>query len=134
MHAYTYSAHPVGCAVALRTLQIIEEERFPEQAGAKGRYLHEALRNALADHPHVGDIRGKGLMCAVELVEDRATKRSFPAERQVGPRILRRALEHGLLSRVKGDSYLLAPPIVMTHAQLDRCVDILSRSIAAELG
>ena len=51
MHAYTYSAHPVGCAVALRTLRIIEDERFPEQAAAKGRYLYEALRGALADHP-----------------------------------------------------------------------------------
>ena len=81
MHAYTYSAHPVGCAVALRTLRIIEDERFPEQAAAKGRYLYEALRGALADHRHVGDIRGKGLMCAVELVEDRATKQSVPVRR-----------------------------------------------------
>ena len=134
MHAYTYSAHPVGCAVALRTLQIIEDEQFPEQAAAKGLYLYEALRSALADHPHVGDIRSKGLMCAVELVEDRATKQPFPSARQVGPRILRHAVGHGLLSRVKGDSYLLAPPIVITHAQLDRCVEILSRSIATELG
>ena len=74
MHAYTYSAHPVGCAVALRTLQIVEEERFPEQAAAKGQYLLNALTAALAHHPHVGDIRGKGLMCAVELVQDKATK------------------------------------------------------------
>ena len=134
MHAYTYSAHPVGCAVALRTLRIIDDERFPEQAAAKGRYLLEALRGALADHPHVGDIRGKGLMCAVELVEDRATKQSFPSARQIGLRVLKRTLGHGMLSRVKGDNYLLAPPIVITHAQLDRCVEILCRSIDDELG
>ena len=129
MHAYTYSAHPVGCAVALRTLRIIEDERFPEQAEAKGRYLLDALRGAFADHRQVGDVRGKGLMCGVELVEDKATRQSFPAARKVGPRVLLRARELGMLSRVKGDSVLLAPPIVITHEQLDRCVEILSRSI-----
>ena len=134
MHAYTYSAHPVGCAVALRTLRIVEDEQFPEQAAAKGRYLLDALRGALADHPHVGDIRGKGLMCGVELVEDKAAKRPFPAGRKIGPQVLGRARERGLLSRVKGDSFLLAPPIVITHAQLDRCVEVLSRSIDDVLG
>ena len=134
MHAYTYSAHPVGCAVALRTLRIIEDERFPEQAEAKGRYLLDALRGAFADHPHVGDVRGKGLMCGVELVEDKATRQSFPAGRKVGPRVLLRARDLGMLSRVKGDSVLLAPPIVITHEQLDRCVEILSRSIDDVLG
>ena len=68
-------------------------------------------------------------MCGVELVEDKAAKQPFPAGRKVGPQVLLRAREHGMLSRVKGDSYLLAPPIVITHAQLDRCVEILSRSI-----
>lgn len=134
MHAYTYSAHPVGSAVALRTLQIIEEERFPEQAAAKGAYLIGALRAALADHPHVGDIRGKGLMCAVELVQDRATKQPFPAGEKVGPRVHRHAVDHGLLSRIKGDSYLLAPPLIITNEQLDRCVEILTGSVTTVLG
>ena len=134
MHAFTYSAHPVGCAVALRTLRIIEEERFPEQAAAKGRRLLDALEAALGDHPHVGDVRGKGLMCGVELVQDRTTKRPFPAEEKVGPRVHREAVRRGLLSRVKGDSYLLAPPIVVTEAQLDRLVAILAESIEAVLG
>ena len=134
MHAFTYSAHPVGCAVALRTLQIVETERFPEQAAAKGDYLLDALRAALAGHRHVGDIRGKGLMSAVELVEDRATKQPFPAAAKVGPRVLRAALERGLLSRVKGDSFVLAPPIVITHEQLDRSVAILAEAVEAVLG
>ena len=134
MHAYTYSAHPVGCAVALRTLRIIEDEQFPEQAAAKGRYLLDALRGALAEHLHVGDIRGKGLMCGVELVEDKATKQPFAAGRKVGPQVLARARERGVLSRVKGDSFLLAPPIVISHAQLDRCVEVLSRSLSDVLG
>jgi len=134
MHAYTYSAHPVGCAVALRTLRIVEEEHFPDQAATKGQYLFNALTAALADHPKVGDIRGKGLMCAVELVQDKATKQSFPADEQIGLRLNRATIERGLFSRVKGDSYILAPPIVITDAQLDQAVEILADSVRAVVG
>ena len=134
MHAYTYSAHPVGCAVALRTLDIVEDERFPEQAAEKGDELLRRLRAALADHPHVGDIRGKGLMCAVELVEDRASKRSFPPGRGVGAAVLREALDRGLVSRVKADTYVLAPPIVITGKQIGRTVEILADAVRAVLG
>ena len=129
MHAYTYSAHPVGCAVALRMLEIVRDEGFPEQAAAKGRYLIDALQAELGDHSNVGNIRGKGLMCAVELVEDRGTKRSFPATDQVGLRVHRAAIERGLFSRVKGDSYLLAPPIVTTNQQIDRIVETVAGAI-----
>ena len=134
MHAYTYSAHPVGCAVALRTLKIIEDEHFPEQAATKGQYLIDALNTTLADHPQVGDIRGKGLMCAVELVQDKATKQPFSAEAKVGFKVHQQAITRGLFSRIKGDNYLLAPPIIITNEQLDRCVHILSESITAALG
>ena len=133
MHAYTYSAHPVGCAVALQTLQIIENEHFPEQAASKGHYLSGALRAALAEHPSVGDIRGKGLMCAVELVEDRATKKPYPVDQMIGAKVNHEAVARGLFSRIKGDIYLLAPPIVITTEQLDRAVDILAESIKAVL-
>ena len=134
MHAYTYSAHPVGCAVALRMLRLIEDEAFAEQAATKGRRLLDALRSELADHPHVGDIRGKGLMCAVELVEDRASKRSFPADRHIGIAVNREAISRGLFSRIKGDSYLLAPPIVITESQIDQAVDIVAASVRAVVG
>ena len=134
MHAYTYSAHPVGCAVALRNLRIIEDEDLPGQCAVKGDRLIGALRAALGDHPHVGDIRGKGLMCAVELVADRATKQGFPTDDSVGPRVLKEATGRGLFSRVKADTYVLAPPAVITDAQLDRTVEILSESIRAVLG
>ena len=134
MHAYTYSAHPVGCAVALRTLQIIEDESFPEQARVKGQYLFDALTAALVDHPHVGDIRGKGLMCAVELVQDKGTKAAFPADQKVGLRVNRQTIERGLFSRIKTDTYLLAPPIVITEQQMDRAVGILADSVKEVLG
>ena len=134
MHAYTYSAHPVGCAVALRMLQIIQDEGFPEQAAAKGQYLIDSLQAALGDHSNVGNIRGKGLMCAVELVEDRATKQSFPATDQVGLQVHRAAIERGLFSRIKGDSYLLAPPIVTTNQQIDRIVESVAGAVREVLG
>ena len=133
MHAYTYSAHPVGCAVALRTLDIVEDERFAEQAGTKGEELLGGLRAALGDHPHAGDIRGKGLMCALELVEDRASKRPFPPERGVGAAVLRETLDRGLVSRVKGDTYVLAPPIVITSEQIERLVATLADAVRAVL-
>ena len=134
MHAYTYSAHPVGCAVALRNLQIIKDEDLPGQCRDKGTRLIGALRAALGDHPHVGDIRGKGLMCAVELVADRSTKESFPPGDKVGPRVQQEATSRGLFSRVKADTYLLAPPAVITDDQLNRTVEILADSVRAVLG
>jgi adenosylmethionine-8-amino-7-oxononanoate aminotransferase len=134
MHAFTYSAHPVGCAVALRTLRIIEEEDFPAQAARKGKYLLEQLKAALANHPHVGDVRGKGLMCGVELVEDKATKAEFPPEQKTGARVHAAAQNRGLFSRLRGDVFLLAPPVVTSDEQLDQIVQILTQSVQEVLG
>ncbi len=131
MHAFTYSAHPVCCAVALRTLDILEREDLPAEAAKKGEYLLGRLHAALDDHPHVGDIRGKGLMCAVELVQDRMTKAPFPADAKVGARVNIETRRRGLFSRVRADIFMLAPPIVITTEQLDRSVDILAESIRA---
>ncbi|MCH7726628.1 MAG: aspartate aminotransferase family protein [Planctomycetes bacterium] len=134
MHAYTYSAHPVGCAVALRTLDIIEQEEFPRQAAEKGRYLLEKLRAALSGHPHVGEVRGKGLMCGVEFVRDKSSKEEFAASEKVGIRIHSEALQRGLFSRLRGDVFCLAPPMVITESQMDDIVQALSDSTVAVLG
>src|SRR5690606_7301378 len=99
MHAFTYSAHPVGCAVALKTIEIIEREGFPAQAAEKGARLLNRLQAALASHPHVGEVRGKGLMCAIELVADKTTKAEFPAEQQIGSKVHAAAQRRGLFSR-----------------------------------
>ncbi|HVA47115.1 MAG TPA: aspartate aminotransferase family protein [Pirellulales bacterium] len=133
MHAFTYSGHPVGCAVALVNLAIIEREGLVAQAGALGRRLLEGLRT-LGSHPHVGDVRGLGLMCAVELVADKTTKAEFPAAEQVGPRVYAATQERGLFTRLRGDVYNLAPCFVTTDAQIDRMVEILGDSIQAVLG
>ena len=134
MHAYTYSAHPVGCAVAMANLDIIEGEDFPGQAAAKGRYLLEALQANLGDHPHVGEIRGLGLMVAVEIVEDRATKEEFAAEEKVGARINQAMQQHGLFSRMRGDVICLAPPVVITNDELDRVIGAVTTAIGDVLG
>ena len=133
MHAYTYSAHPAGCAVALRALQIIDEENLVAEAARKGAYLLAALRARLGDHPHVGDIRGKGLMCAVDFVKDRDGKTPFAVDEQVGARIHAQAIARGLFSRVRGDTFVLAPPFVIGDDLLDRIAEALAGATAAVL-
>ena len=133
MHAYTYSAHPTGCAVALRTLQIIDEEGLVDEAARKGAYLLSALRARLGDHPHVADVRGKGLMCAVDFVKDREQKTPFAPDEQVGARIHAQTLARGLFSRVRGDTFVLAPPFVTEDHLLDRIAEVLADATKAVL-
>jgi adenosylmethionine-8-amino-7-oxononanoate aminotransferase len=134
MHAYTYSAHPVGCAIALATIDIVERENFPAQAAEKGARLLAGLKTALADHPHVGDVRGKGLMCGVEFVQDKATKAEYPATDAIGSKVHRAAQDRGLFSRLRGESvFCLAPPVVITDQQIDRTVSILAEAVRAVL-
>ena len=134
MHAYTYSAHPSGCAIALAMLDIIEKEQFPAQAQTKGKQLLKGLEDALGGHPNVGDIRGLGLMCAVEYVADRATKAEFDPADAIGPKIHAATVARGMFSRVRGDVYCIAPPIVTDEATLDRIPEILAGATKEVLG
>ena len=134
MHAYTYSSHPVGCAVALAMLDIIEQEDFVAQAELKGKKLTVNLKEALADHPNVGEIRGLGLMCGVEYVKDRETREPFSDEERVVAKIHKEAIKRGLFSRVSGDTYCIAPPVVTEDNTLDEIVEILTASTQSILG
>ena len=134
MHAYTYSAHPVGCRVAVANMAIIEKEGLVDQASEKGGRLLAGLKEALSDHPHVGDVRGLGLMCAVEIVEDKASKEDFPAADKVGARVHAAAQARGLYSRLRGDVFCLAPPVVITDSELDRVVEALAGGVREVLG
>ncbi|MDH3714329.1 MAG: aspartate aminotransferase family protein [Gammaproteobacteria bacterium] len=134
MHAYTYSAHPIGCAMALAMLDIVEREDFPGQAAEKGAYLMSALQAALGEHPHVGDIRGLGLMCALEFVQDRGSKQEFDPALGIGAKIHAAGMQRGMFSRVRGDVYCIAPPIVTGRETLDSIVEILLSSTQAVLG
>jgi len=134
MHAYTYSSHPVGCSVGLAMLDLIEKEDFTTQARDKGARLLTNLKDTLGDHPNVGDVRGLGMMCAVEIVKDKSTREEFDASEKIGPKVHQAGVQRGLFSRVRGDVYCLAPPIITSEQQLDQIVDILNDSIKEVLG
>jgi putrescine---pyruvate transaminase len=144
MHAYTYSGHPTCCAVGLKNLEIMERERLWENAAKMGTRLHQGLQQAFGDHPNAGDIRGgKGLLAAVELVEDRATKQNFPGDKKIAPRIQAEMMKRGVVTRTRpstgphpapGDSVYFAPPLVVTAAEIDRLVSVTRDAIKVVLG
>ncbi len=130
MHAYTYSGHPTCCAVALRNIQIIEEEELVERAAVTGQRFLEQLRT-LEAHPSVGDVRGLGMIAAVELVANKETKQLFPPEAKLMQRLGDALLSHGLHTRLVADTICLAPPLVTTDEQIDRIVAIVAHAIEA---
>ncbi len=130
MHAYTYSGHPTCCAVALRNIRIIQDEDLVERAAIAGRRLLEKLL-ALQTCEGVGDVRGLGMMAAVEIVADTTTKQSFPPEAQITQRLSDALLERGLFTRLVADTICLAPPLVTTDEQIDRLVAIIGEAIPA---
>jgi putrescine aminotransferase len=124
MHAYTYSGHPTCCAVALANLDVIERDGLVANAAAMGQRLQDGLAELLA-LPCVGNVRGLGLMVAVEFVTDKETKATGNLAGPVGEACLRR----GLLSRTKGESYLLAPPLSISADEVDQILAIVRASI-----
>lgn len=144
MHAYTYSAHPTCCAVGLKNIELIESERLLENAERMGRRLHEGLLSAFSDCPNAGEIRGgKGLLAAVEFVEDRATKKNLDSDRKFAARLQSEMTKHGVITRTLraggphpalGDSVFFAPPLVITEAEVDQLVSVARESCRAVLG
>jgi adenosylmethionine-8-amino-7-oxononanoate aminotransferase len=126
MHAYTYSGHATCCAVALKNLEILEREGLVKRAAKMGDWLLKGLQS-LMEHPNVGDVRGLGLMCAIEFVADRQTK--TPAN--IGAKIRQGCIERGLFTRVVGDIIALAPPLVISEQEVDKIVEILREALEA---
>lgn len=122
-HGYTYSAHPVGAAAALAALKLIDELKVVENVADVGPYMMQGLRARLGQHPHVGDIRGQGLMLGIELMQDRETKQILPPENRTGRQVLKAAAQRGLITRALGDTLVFAPPLVLTRAEADEIVD-----------
>ena len=128
-HGYTYTGHPTVCAAALANLEIIEREKLVQNARKQGRYLQKRLR-ALLELPYVGDVRGKGLIAAVEFVKDKATKEIFPPELRIAQKIWEKALDQGLITRVAGaNNIALCPPLIITREQIDEMISTLRRAI-----
>jgi adenosylmethionine-8-amino-7-oxononanoate aminotransferase len=127
-HGHTYGGNPLGAAVALASLRVFDEERTLETLGPKIAHLAERLApfRTLA---HVGDVRQRGLIGAIELVADRATKAPFPWTEQVGARVCREARRQGVLLRPLGDVLVIMPPLAITCAQIDTMLDVLWQCI-----
>jgi putrescine---pyruvate transaminase len=131
MHAYTYSAHPVSTAVALANLDYFEKHDLVSRAAETGAHFQAGLKALEANHPHVGEARGIGMMGALELLEDRAARKKFPAERKIGDALHTEAAKRGLWTRVREHVYPLSPPLTTTRDEIDRIVNILDESLTA---
>ena len=117
-HGFTYGAHPVSCAVALETLALYEERDILGQVAKLAPLLQAGVR-AFADHPLVGEVRGVGLLAAIELVRDKRTKASFPVAAGIGALVQQKCQEHGLILRsLGGDTIAFCPPLVISPAEL----------------
>jgi len=135
-HGWTYSAHPIGAAAGVANLALIDDMKLVDNAATVGRYLREGLMDAIGDHPNVGEIRGKGLMGAVELVADREDRRFFEADEKVGPRVVAAMLEQSVIARAmpQGDIIGIAPPLCLTPGEADVVIAAVRKSIADVLG
>lgn len=138
-HGHTYMGHPTACAGGLAVLDAILERRLLTRVREQGEKLDRALSDGLSQHPHVGDIRGRGLFRGVEIVEDRTSKAPFDPQRRIHAKIKAAAFDAGLIcypmggtiDGVRGDHILLAPPFIIEDAQIDELVDKLTIAIKA---
>jgi 4-aminobutyrate--pyruvate transaminase len=129
-HGYTYSGHPLACAVALETLRIYESDRIVEHVARVGPRLQAGLAR-YRGHPLIGDVRGLGLIGAVELAADPARRKPFEPARGVGAYLVRRAQAHGLILRaMAGDIVAFSPPLVITEGEIDELLEKFDHALA----
>ncbi len=129
-HGQTYGGHPVACAVALKNIELIEREDLPGQAAEKGAYLLACLRS-LGHHPSYGEARGLGLLCGLEFVHDQATRRLPADPRMAGYHLRTICRDLGLISLTlhPGNVLFLAPPLTISHSEIDQMVDMVDRAL-----
>jgi L-2,4-diaminobutyrate transaminase len=125
MHGFTYSGHPVGCAVALANIDIIERENLVEKAAENGHYMLELLCDRVGGHPFVGDVRGAGLMLAIEFVTDKLNRRPFAEGSNPHRLVAKCAMRRGVLTRalpfIEVNSF--SPPLSITKAEIEEGVE-----------
>jgi 4-aminobutyrate--pyruvate transaminase len=128
-HGYTYSAHPVPAAVALETLKIYGERDIVAQVRRIGPRMQAGIRS-YAEHPLIGEARGIGLIGAVELVRDKATKQSFDPKVGIAAHLVRRAQHHGaILRNMPGDVVAFSPPLIISEAEIDEMMACFGRAL-----
>jgi len=135
-HGWTYSAHPLGAAAGIANLQLIDALDLVGNARDVGAYLNRSMGEALADHPLVGDVRGEGLLCAVEFVEDRASRKYFDPARKIGARMAAALLERGVIGRPmpQGDIVGFAPPLCLSREEADEIVTAMHGAVETVAG
>ncbi|WP_299563362.1 aspartate aminotransferase family protein [uncultured Sulfitobacter sp.] len=135
-HGWTYSAHPIGAAAGVANLKLLDSLDLVSNAGDVGAHLNAAMKKALGDHPNVGEIRGEGMLSAVEFVREREGRVYFDAAETIGPRIVGAMLERGVIARAmpQGDIVGFAPPFSLTREEADQVVDVTKSAIADILG
>lgn len=135
-HGWTYSAHPICAAAGVANLKLIDDLYLIENAKDVGAYLNASMKDALGDHLNVGDVRGEGLLCAVEFVQDKATTKFFDPSRKIGPMVSAAMLERGVIARAmpQGDIIGFAPPFCITKAEVDTVVGATVEAVKTVLG
>lgn len=130
-HGWTYSGHPICAAAALANLDILERENLTQNAADVGKYFGERLRAAFDRHPLVGEVRGVGLLAAIEFMADGAARQPFDAAMKIGPRVSAAALARGMIARAMphGDILGFAPPLIATRADVDEMVSIARAAV-----
>ncbi len=135
-HGWTYSAHPIGAAAGIANLKLIDSLGLVDNAGTVGAHLNKAMAEALGGHDHVGHVRGEGMLCAVEFVEDRDSRAAFDPGRKIGPQIATALVKRGVIGRAmpQGDILGFAPPLCLTKAEADEVVAKTADAVAEVLG
>lgn len=128
-HGHTYTGNPLACAAALASLDLFERRNLVRRAAEKAQSLPRMLED-VRNLPHVGDIRHKGMMVGIELVEDKATQRPFDPKRRIGHQICRQIRRHGVLLRPLGDVIVIMPPLVMEERELKRIVAAVAEEVS----
>jgi len=135
-HGWTYSAHPIGAAAGVANLKLIDELNLVSNAGDVGAYLNEAMTAAVGSLPNVGEVRGEGMLCAVELVEDKSTRKFFEPAGKIAPAVAAALLKRGVIARAmpQGDILGFAPPLCLTRDEADIIVNATKEAIIEALG
>lgn len=129
-HGYTYSGHPVACAVALVNLEIIEKEGLVERVRDEtGPYFRKALSERLSGHGIVGEVRTFGLMGAIEIVKDKETRQRFPGDGAAAAIVRDHAIANGMMMRATGDTMILSPPLIWTNETIDMAVERIAKAL-----
>lgn len=135
-HGWTYSAHPIGAAAGVANLELIDRLGLVAAAHRVGAHLNAAMAAAVGDHPHVGQVRGQGMLCAVELVHDRDARAFFEPSQGIAAKVAGAMLRRGVIARAMPQSDILgyAPPFCLTEAEAERVAGVTAEAIAEVLG